>query len=94
MPNEVHMEEELDSLREENADLHVENEQLRQRVTELEEHEERHLRLIKRLTNDSINQEEADELRSSMAKLTAEVGTLRARIDGFGSVHTMPESRT
>jgi hypothetical protein len=61
------------------------------RIAKLEEEEQRHLRLIRRLTTDAIPEDEATELRAQIAALTVEVGTLRARIDGFGSVHTMPK---
>ncbi len=44
----------------------------------LEERHQEHLELIVRLSKDSITTSEAEEMRGQIAKLIAEVGTLRA----------------
>jgi hypothetical protein len=53
---------------------------LEAKVAALDERHEAHLLLIRRLSDESITTEEADELRSQVASLMAEVGTLKSRL--------------
>lgn len=50
------------------------------RIDYLKERQKSHLRLIRKLSMDSITPEEATDLRGQIASLIAEVGTLRARL--------------
>jgi len=47
-------------------------------VKKLEERRDEHLRLIRQISTESVNPEEADDLRSQIAALIVEVGTLRS----------------
>lgn len=52
-------------------------------VEQLEEAQQRHLRLIRRMSTESVSPEQAEELREQIAALIAEVGTKRAE-EKFG----------
>lgn len=54
-------------------ELEAENEQLEERQRE-------HLKLIRRLSTESVTPEEAEEQRGQIAALIAEVGTLRKQL--------------
>lgn len=53
---------------------------LTRQITELESAQLRHLRLIRTMSNESINEEQAAELRDQIAKMIALVGSLRSQV--------------
>ncbi len=54
--------------------------QMGAKITRLEDRQQEHLALIRRLSMESVSHEEAAELRDQIAALIAEIGTLRAAL--------------